>query len=231
MNKLFKVFFLGWGISLFGTIPLGTLNIAAAQISVAEGVTTAVSFVAGAALVEVVYAFITLLFFERISRRKNLLKIIAHLSAYLLLLLCVFAFYAAFKNSYRSTSFIAWQTNSYFVLGLLMSGINPAQVPFWLGWSAVLKSKGLLEMERKFYYWLISGIGMGTVFGLMLFVMGGHFAVDWANRNKAIINFVIGFVFLIMASMQFYKIFSGKTHEISSPSLLLRIKSPFKKRK
>jgi len=44
MEKLLRVFITGMFISFLGSLPLGTLNIAAMQISISDGVVPALKF-------------------------------------------------------------------------------------------------------------------------------------------------------------------------------------------
>ena len=54
-SSLPKAALWGGAISLLGTLPLGTLNIAAMQVSISEGVRQGIYFSLGVALVEVLY--------------------------------------------------------------------------------------------------------------------------------------------------------------------------------
>jgi hypothetical protein len=58
--KLVRIFFTGLFISFLGTLPLGTLNIAAMQIAVSDGVAPALYFVLGALIIEIIYVRISL---------------------------------------------------------------------------------------------------------------------------------------------------------------------------
>ena len=60
MHPLLKIFFTGMVVSFIGYLPLGTLNIAAMQISVSDGVMAAMLFSFGSLLVEIIYVRISL---------------------------------------------------------------------------------------------------------------------------------------------------------------------------
>ena len=53
--KLLRVLVTGLFISFLGTLPLGTLNLAAMQISISDGIRPALYFALGALLVEIIY--------------------------------------------------------------------------------------------------------------------------------------------------------------------------------
>ena len=60
MPKLLRIFITGLFISFLGTLPLGTLNIAAMQIAVSDGIWPALNFAIGVLLVEIIYVRISL---------------------------------------------------------------------------------------------------------------------------------------------------------------------------
>ncbi|HSB94394.1 MAG TPA: hypothetical protein VLC28_14825, partial [Flavitalea sp.] len=66
--KLFRVFVSGMFISFLGTLPLGTLNISAMQISVSDGIRPALLFAVGALLVEIIYVRISLVAMNWVTR-------------------------------------------------------------------------------------------------------------------------------------------------------------------
>jgi len=60
MKQLVRVFVWGALISFLGSLPLGVLNVTAAQLSVENGISAAFVFATGVMIVELIYVFITL---------------------------------------------------------------------------------------------------------------------------------------------------------------------------
>jgi threonine/homoserine/homoserine lactone efflux protein len=54
MHPLLKIFFTGMLVSFLGSLPLGTLNIAAMQISVSDGIYAAILFSVGSLTAEII---------------------------------------------------------------------------------------------------------------------------------------------------------------------------------
>jgi hypothetical protein len=56
-----------------------------------------------------------------------------------------------------------------FISGVILSLLNPLHLPFWMGWTAVLRRKGLLNDTRKEYniYVLAIGMGRASLFSFM----------------------------------------------------------------
>ena len=60
MRSFIRVFFAGMLVSFIGSLPLGTLNIAAMQISIQDGIRAAIFFSIGSLTAEIIYVRISL---------------------------------------------------------------------------------------------------------------------------------------------------------------------------
>lgn len=209
MGRNGAVFFWGLIISVLGTLPLGTLNVTAMQVAISDGITNAIYFSIGVALVEVAYVRISLIGIHWIRNHTILLRWMDWIAFLIVLALAAGSFLAAVSPSV-SKSFILSTNLPFFVLGTAMSALNPVQLPFWLGWSSVLFTKKILHPTALSYNWYILGIGIGTSAGLAVFVLGGRLLVDILNTNQTIVNYIIGTVFLITATIQLYKLLKHK---------------------
>jgi threonine/homoserine/homoserine lactone efflux protein len=202
---LFYAFWLGMGISFIGSLPLGTLNIAAMQIAIAEGVKNGIYFSIGSLLIEMIYVRISLIGMEWMLKQEKAVRILEWASIAIVLLLAIFSFYNASISSANSEpiKFIPWMHR--LALGFFMSAINPVQIPFWFGWSTVLFERKLL-VQKNLHYWIyILGIGTGTLLGNMVFIFGGKYMAAKIANNQAYLNYAIGTVFLLTALFQIFK--------------------------
>lgn len=196
--KLFRAAFWGGGISLLGTLPLGTLNIAAMQVSISEGMMQGIYFSLGVALVEVLYVRLSVVGVSWIMKNARLLHYFEWVAILIVLGLAAGSFWAAFNPS-AEKSFLLQSNLPNFMLGISLSAINPMQIPFWFGWTTVLFSKGVLENRSNYYNFYTIGIGTGTVLGLMIFVLGGPILVSKLNASQQAVNLTIGCIFAITA--------------------------------
>src|SRR5687767_4410224 len=137
MHPLLKIFFTGLLVSFLGSLPLGTLNIAAMQISVSEGITAAMLFSLGSLLVEIIYVRISLVAIDWIRKQEKILKILEWVTVGIVLALAASSFYAALNPSVKE-NVVLGSSLPKFLLGALMCAVNPVQIPFWFGWSTVL---------------------------------------------------------------------------------------------
>jgi threonine/homoserine/homoserine lactone efflux protein len=199
----------GMFISFLGTLPMGTLNISAMQISVTDGVWPALYFSLGALLVEVLYVRGTLAAMSWFHRRRKMLLVMEWATIFIVLALAVSSFYTALNPTVKSNPILSNAVHRFW-LGAGMSAINPMQIPFWLGWSAVLTTKGVLTRDKNHYVAYISGIGLGTLTGHCIFIFGGRLLVESLNARQDIIQWVIGGIFLITAVIQGLKMVKQK---------------------
>lgn len=207
--RLFRIFITGLTISFLGTLPLGTLNIAAMQISVTDGIRPAIYFVTGALLVEVVYVRVSLVAMHWVLKHKNLFRWLEWISIVIILALAVSSFMVAADPVIKKNVLLSGGIHRFW-LGVVMSALNPVQIPFWFGWSTVLFTKNVLEHKNSHYNIYITGIGTGTFIGNLIFILGGRLIVDILNANQTILHWVIGFVFLITAVILIIKVLKKK---------------------
>jgi threonine/homoserine/homoserine lactone efflux protein len=132
--------------------------------------------------------------------------------------LAISSFYAATQPHAQKNVILSSALNR-FLLGLIMSAVNPMQIPFWFGWSTVLFTKNILLPKASHYNSYIIGIGLGTLMGNSLFIFGGKLIADKVSNNQNVLNWVIGAIFAITALIQLWKMFTkkGVQHRIEHP--------------
>ena len=207
--KMLRIFATGLVISFLGTLPLGTLNIAATQISITDGIAPAMYFVLGALLVEVIYVRVSLVAMKWVMSHKNLFRWLEWISIVIILALAISSFVAASDPVVKKNVLLSGGIHRFW-LGVLMSALNPVQIPFWFGWSTVLFTKKVLEQKNSQYNIYIAGIGSGTFVGNLVFILGGRFIVDTLNANQKVLHWIIGGIFLITAIILTIKVLRKK---------------------
>ncbi len=197
------------GISFLGTLPLGTLNIAAMQISVSDGIRPALYFSLGALLVEIIYVRLSLVAMDWVQRQQRFFRWLQWFTVLVIAALAVSSFIAA-VSPHTDKNVILSHTIPRFLLGMAMSAINPAQIPFWFGWSTALFTKKLLLPRNDHYNTYIAGIGLGTFLGNSVFIFGGQLIVNRLNANQGLISWIIGGVFAVTAIIMAWRIVKKK---------------------
>jgi threonine/homoserine/homoserine lactone efflux protein len=218
MPSLLKIFFTGMLVSFLGSLPLGTLNIAAMQISISSGVTAAMLFSLGSLIAEIIYVRISLVAMDWVRKQERVLKALEWVTLLIVTTLAIFSFYAALHPKVEK-NMVLDSPLPKIILGFVMSAVNPVQIPFWFGWSTVLFSKKILLPRNDHYNTYIFGIGLGTFMGNALFIFGGLLIASKINNNQHILNWVIGGIFALTALIQLWKILKKKdaVHKMEHP--------------
>jgi threonine/homoserine/homoserine lactone efflux protein len=206
---LVKIFFWGLMVSFLGSLPLGTLNVAAMQISVQESIQNAIYFSFGSLTVEMIYVRISLVGINWIRKQKKLFRWMEWITLGIVLALAIGSFIAAIQPHQAKNVMLNNNVHRY-LLGIMLGAINPVQIPFWFGWSTVLFTKKILLPKNSYYNLYIIGIGLGTLFGNCVFIFGGKFIVQKLNANQNLLNWIIGGIFALTALILLIKIFLNK---------------------
>ena len=95
MSKIFCIFLWGLFISFLGSLPLGTLNVAAMQIGIQESIKNALFFSAGSLLVEMVYVRLSLVGIDWVRKQVKLMKAMGWITLGIIVALAIGSFIAA----------------------------------------------------------------------------------------------------------------------------------------
>lgn len=187
-----------------GSLPLGTLNVSITNLVINKGYTAATLFAMGAIVVEVTVVRIAVVAVSKLEKLHSYFRLFSWLSLLVLFALATVTIIAAvqMKNFEASLPF----TNSNpFLSGMVLSFLNPLQLPFWLGWTAVFKTKRLLKHSTAAYNIYITAIGFGTSIAFWLYSFAGSFVITALNNQQYSINWLVGISLLIAATAQLFK--------------------------
>ena len=210
MAKIFRIFLWGAMISFLGSLPLGTLNVAAMQLGIQESIKSALLFSIGSTLVEMIYVRVSLIGIDWIRKQEKFMKIMEWITLGIVLALAIGSFAAAVKGGVNAKNPILDNNMNRFLLGALGCAINPVVVVFWFGWSAVLFTKKILQPVNSQYNSYIVGIGLGAFAGNCVFIFGGKYLYQSIANAQHYMNWVIGGIFTLTALIQLYKILRHK---------------------
>jgi threonine/homoserine/homoserine lactone efflux protein len=206
---LVKIFFWGLMVSFLGSLPLGTLNVAAMQISVQENIRNAIFFSLGSLSVEMIYVRVSLVGINWVRKQKKIFRWMEWIALAIVVALAIGSFVAAMQPHHAKNVMLNNNINR-FLLGVMLSAISPMQIPFWFGWSTVLFTKNILLPKNSYYNIYIVGIGLGTLLGNCVFIFGGKWIVQKLNGNQSLMNWIIGGIFAATAVIFLIKILLHK---------------------
>ncbi len=203
---LLVTFFLGFLLSFLGQLPLGTMSITATQISVQENFGNAWKYALGVALVEMIYLRLVLSGVQWIMQHKLFFSILNWITLIFFLVLGVWSFIIAQKQDAGKKALLLNNRLNRFFLGVSMSALNPAQIPFWFIWSGYFLDAGWLSPGFVSFNFFTLGCGLGTAGGLALYMYGGNFLVIKMKTSNKTLNKIMGVIFILAAIAQLYRL-------------------------
>ena len=210
MIEILKVFFTGFLISFLGQLPLGNMNLTATQLSVQENFRNAWKYGLGIVLVEIIYLRLALTGMHWVVEHKVLFTIMGWLTVIVFVALGVLAFVMARKQTSAKKGLLLNNKMNRFLLGVVVSGINPAQIPFWFLWSTqLLNSKVLLPTTGQFNLFT-TGAGLGSLAGLAVYIHGGKWIITKLKTSNRALNIFMGIVFIFAGLFQLYNMLFKK---------------------
>ncbi len=199
------VFFIAALISFLGQLPLGNMSITATQIGIQEGLKRAWIFAIGVAMVEMLYLRFALTGMDWVVKHRLWFLALGWVTVALFLLLGILSFLAARKQQEENKSVMLNNRIHCFLLGLLMSALNPVQIPFWFLWTSTMIQTNVLPITAAAYNVFTVGAGVGTIGGLALYIHGGNWLVKKNNTSNKTLNQIMGAIFIITALIQLYR--------------------------
>jgi len=211
MNQLFKlmphlvyVSLLGFVISFLGQLPLGNMNMTATQLSVQESYRNAWKYGFGIVIVEIIYLRLALTGMDWVVEHKVLFTIMGWITVIVFIVLGILAFIVARKQTSGKKGLLLNNKMNRFLLGVVVSGINPAQIPFWFLWSTqLLNSKVLMPTTTEFNIFT-AGAGLGSLAGLAVYIHGGKWIITRLKASNRALNIFMGIVFILAGLLQLY---------------------------
>jgi hypothetical protein len=189
----------GFVVSFLGSIPLGYLNVIGFHVFQQKGMLPTVWFVLGVICVESVVIYGTLVFAKRLAANIRLTKYIEGFSVLFMQVLAAVFYFSSHSKSNGAT------TIQYlpFVLGILSSGLNFIQIPFWTGWNLYLLNGHYIEVSKSRIYFYVIGTNIGTFCGMMTLIVSLHFFASNVDfLSKYLLKYIIPSIFLGLGIFQ-----------------------------
>lgn len=194
-----QVFLIGVVLSFIGSIPPGTLNLAVLQLGLEHKVKTAMRFAFAVALIEYPYAWIAVVFEDWITASPVVVDNFQLITATVMILIGVFSIWSARKPTEFSVRF----NESGFRRGLILSILNPMAIPFWVAYTAFLKSQGWIDLSTPgLVHSYVLGTSVGVMILLTLFAVLAQKLSGYVKDNR-IVKLVPGITLLILGIYAF----------------------------
>lgn len=166
MPYLITTFLAGLVVSFLGTLPPGVLNVTVTRITLQQGRRAARWFVLACGLVELVYSYLAVLITQLVLQNGVIKYLTDGLTAVVLLGVGIY-----YLRKHIDVPVAGQADANPFRLGIWLSLLNLAAFPFWTIYTTLLIQKGWVSLMNPWaMLQYITGIGLGTLAGLWVFV-------------------------------------------------------------
>jgi len=204
---MFEVFFSALLISFLGQLPFGNMNLTATQLAVQEGFRKAWLYGIGIVLIEMIYLRISLTAMDWVVEHKLIFTIMGWITVVLFLTLGILSLVVARKQVKEKKGLLLNNKLNRFVLGVSVSAVNPAQLPFWFIWSTNMINSGILKTTFADFNFFTTGAAVGSLAGLGVYIYGGRWLISKMKASNKQLNTFMGIVFILAALLQLYNMF------------------------
>ncbi|WP_298950832.1 LysE family transporter [uncultured Nonlabens sp.] len=195
-------------IGFIGVIPPGLLNLTAAKISVKQNKKAAVIFALGASLIVVAQVYVGVFFSKLLNNDPDTLLLLEKFAVVVFLALSAFFFIKALRDSGAP---VVKEVNrspvKIFAQGIVLSVLNIFPIPFYIGFSSFLASRGLFEFTYPMAHLFILGAASGTFLMLLSYItFVNKFAFE-SNTFARKINYLLGGLTLCIAVFTIFRLY------------------------
>ena len=203
---MIEVFFSALLISFLGQLPFGNMNLTATQLAVQEGYKNAWKYAIGIVLIEMIYLRLALTAMDWIVEHRLIFDIMNWLTVVVFFALGVFSLIMARRQAANKKGLLLNNKLDRFLLGVSVSAINPAQIPFWFIWSTQLIQGKVLHTTFLDFNLFTGGAAVGSITGLAVYIYGGKWVIEKMKASNKQLNTFMGIVFILAALWQLYNI-------------------------
>ena len=201
--KTFKNIAFGFLVSFLGSIPLGYLNVIGFELYRYSGIDSLIPFLFGVITIEGLVIYGTLVFADRLMRKKMLLKYIEAFSV-LFMFVLAFTFYSSAQHPQAQQKILEkYLKYSPYVMGVLLSAFNFIQLPFWIGWNLYMLNGRYIDIKNGQQFTYLAGTLLGTFAGMMaLILLLAQLTAQTEFLTKYVMLYVIPAVFVALGIFQ-----------------------------
>lgn len=197
-----------WGLllSAVGIALPGLINMTAAKISVRDGRSRALIFVAGALVVIFFQTYIAVAFAKLINSRPDLIYMLQEIGLTLFSLLTIYFFFIAKKPKLKAEDTKVRTKVGRFFLGMLLSALNFFPIPYFVFVSVTLANNGHIQFAPLSNFMFVMGVVIGSfsIFYLyIIFFKRIEHKTTWMMQNM---NYFLGSVTGLVAIVNLIKI-------------------------
>ena len=203
MNYL-KNCIVGFLVSFVGSIPLGYLNFIGFEIYNKSNLTELIYYLFGVVIIEGIVISSTFYFANKLILNPKLKRWISIFSIIFLIVIAIYFYPAESQNIEKQTNSATFLLYPSFIVGLILSSLNFAQIPFWFSWNIFLVNENYISTHENLKYSYVLGTLMGTFSGMLLLVLG---LKKMTNQGIISDNFISNNIWIIFFGLAIFQLF------------------------
>ncbi|MFB9841646.1 LysE family translocator [Mucilaginibacter ginsenosidivorans] len=209
MATQLKLFSAAFCVSFLGSLPVGTLTANVTSYVLNDNAWGAIEFSIAAILIETIIVRLALVIVDRLTRFTWLFRVLSAIMCVAILVLAYKTLQAAFHMRSFNDVLPLVGFNPFFS-GMVLSLLNPMHLPFWMGWTAVLKKREILQSSARSYNIYIAAIGAGTALCFIVYGLIGNLLTGVFKQQHNFINWVLGATLLFTGLLLAYKLIANR---------------------
>ncbi len=203
------LFLIAFVIALLGMLIPGMLNITAAKISVDEGRTRALVYVAGVCVVFTTQTVIAVFFAKYINARPELNAILQKIAFVIFTFVTIYFIVLGNKKQKMKIKPPRKSKKSHFFSGMFMAVLNVLPIPFQAFMSASVAGLGWLHFNTIEISTYIIGATLGTFTMLYLYIFFFHKYSNKSKEENGKMSYIVAFVTGLIALVTLFRIFKS----------------------
>lgn len=200
----------GFLVSFIGSIPLGYLNVIGFEIYTKSNILQLIYYLFGVLIIEGIVIYGTFYFANKLNMNPKLKKWISIFSVLFLIFLTYYFYPTESENINNQTKDQRFVGFPSFIIGLVLSSLNFAQVPFWLSWNLYLVNKNYISSEKKLGFYYVVGTLFGTFSGMLALILGLKSMTKSGFVSENVILNNIWIIFLALTVFQIVQLLRKK---------------------
>jgi hypothetical protein len=202
--KHLKNFIVGFLVSFVGSIPLGYLNFIGFEIYNKSNLTQLLYYLFGVLIIEGIVISSTFYFANKLILNPKLKKWISIFSIFFLIVIAIYFYPSESQNIEKNSNSVSFLLYPSFIIGLILSSLNFAQIPFWFSWNIFLVNENYISSVKNLKYIYVLGTLMGTFSGMLLLVLA---LKKITNQGIISDNFISNNIWIIFFGLAIFQLF------------------------
>ncbi len=199
MENPFLYLVVGFIACFIGTIPFGPINLTVVKTTVDYDTKRGLEVALAASVIEVLQALVAIFFGMLISNFLETNSAIRLAIALVFIGLAVFVFTRKTSPSLRRDSQIQ---QSFFKKGLVIAGLNPQAIPFWVFALAAISQYVEFDYSGIYLAGFLVGVFIGKVVALTGFVIGSTYLKAHLQASSQLVNKLLAAILLFIGTTQ-----------------------------